>query len=148
MLQGQSGRAASDAKRHSCPPGDRYAQVQGDRHSVVVRLPTELVVRYRAVDREHVPAPSYVVDTARHLDALTASIRARGIQVPLHLRFNSSFGFLDGNHRIAVALRLGLRELPVELTEMPPDYRRQHGQPMHPEDFEVLAAAAADTPAR
>jgi len=115
---------------------------------VVVRLPTELVVRYRAVDREHVPAPSYVVDTPQHLDALTASIRMRGVQVPLCLRFNSSFGFLDGNHRVAAALRLGLREVPVELIEMPPDYRRAHGRPMRPEDFELLAAAAAASPVR
>lgn len=115
---------------------------------MAVRLPTVLVVRYRAVDREQVPAPPEVVNTPQHLDALTASIRARGIQVPLRLQFNRSFGFLDGNHRVAVALRLGLRELPVELIEMPPDYRRPHGQPMHPEDFEALAAAAADRPAR
>jgi hypothetical protein len=112
--------------------------------SVVVGLPTELVVRYRAVDREQIYAPSYVVDTPQHLDALTASIRTGGIQVPLRLQFNRSFGFLDGNHRVAVALRLGLRELPVELIEMPPDYRRDHGQPMRPEDFEVLAAAVDD----
>jgi ParB-like chromosome segregation protein Spo0J len=109
---------------------------------VVVRLPTELVARYRAVDREQVPAPAYVVDTPQHLDALTASIRVHGVQVPLRLEFNRSFGFLDGNHRIAAALRLGLRELPVELIEMPPDYRRAHGRPMRPEDFDLLAAAA------
>jgi len=91
------------------------------------------------VDREHVPAPAYVVDTPQHLDALTASIRAGGIQVPLRLQFNSAFGFLDGNHRVAVAVRLGLRDLPVELIEVPPNYRRDHGQPMLPEDFEFLA---------
>jgi ParB-like chromosome segregation protein Spo0J len=111
--------------------------------AVVVHLPTELVVRYRAVDREHVPAPPEVVDTPEHLDTLTTSIGAHGIQVPLRLQFNSSFGFLDGNHRIAVALRLGLREVPVEIVEMPPDYRRAHGRPMDPQDYEVLAAAAA-----
>ena len=107
----------------------------------MVLLPTDLVVRYRAVDREHIPAPDYVVDTPRHLDALTESVRDHGIQVPLRLQFNRSFGFLDGNHRIAVALRLGLREVPVELIEVPPDYRRDHGRPMRPEDYEVLAAA-------
>jgi ParB-like chromosome segregation protein Spo0J len=115
--------------------------VHGEHGGVVVPLPTELVVRYRAVDREEIPAPAYVVDTPQHLDALTASVRERGIEVPLHLQFNRSFGFLDGNHRIAVALRLGLREVPVELTEMPADYRRAHGRPMRPEDFEVLAAS-------
>src|SRR3954453_1875130 len=117
-----------------------YGRVHGEHHGVVVDLATELVLRYRAVDREQVPAPAHVVNTEQHLDALTASISAHGIQVPLCLRFNRSFGFLDGNHRIAVALRLGLREVPVELIEMPPDYRRAHGRPMHPEDFEVLAA--------
>jgi ParB-like chromosome segregation protein Spo0J len=79
----------------------------------VVRLPTELVVRYRAVDRELVGSP--VVDTPSHLNALTESIRARGIRVPLRLGFNARFGALDGNHRIAVALRLGLVDVPVEL---------------------------------
>jgi hypothetical protein len=125
-----------------------HREQDGVRRSVVIRLPTELVIRYRAVDREHVPAPSYVVHTPQHLDTLTASIRARGIQVPLRLQFNSSFGFLDGNHRVAVALRLGLREVPVEVIEMPPDYRREHGRPMRADDFEVLAAAAAGSPAR
>lgn len=75
--------------------------------SVVVRLPTEFVVRYRAVDRELVP--SAIVDTASHRDALTASIREHGVQIPLRLSFNNNFGLLDGNHRIVVARRLGLR---------------------------------------
>ena len=112
---------------------------------MIVLLPTALVVRYRAVDREHVPAPADVVDTPRHLDALTADIRTHGIRMPLQLRFNRFFGFLDGNHRIAVALRLGLPQVPVELTEMPSGYRRPHGRPMRPDDFAVLAAAQRST---
>ncbi|MFL5843891.1 MAG: hypothetical protein ACJ762_04290 [Solirubrobacteraceae bacterium] len=110
---------------------------------MVVRLPTELVVRYRAVDREHIYAPPDVVDTPQHLDALTVSVRERGIEVPLRLQFNSAFGFLDGNHRIAVAVRLGLPEVPVELVEVPADYRRAHGKPMRAEDYAVLAAAVS-----
>ena len=102
----------------------------------LVRLPTALVARYRAVDREHVGSPH--LDTPSHLDALTASIRADGIRVPLRLGFNRSFGFLDGNHRIAAALRLGLAEVPVELVEVPADYRRDHGRPMRPDDHELL----------
>lgn len=106
---------------------------------VRVRLPTALVARYRAVDREVVGAP--VVDTPAHLDALTASVREHGILVPLRLGFNAGFGFLDGNHRIAVALRLGLADVPVELVEEPADLRRYHGRAMRADDLAVLVAA-------
>ncbi|GAA1190963.1 hypothetical protein [Pseudonocardia alaniniphila] len=114
--------------------------------SVVVSLPTELVVRYRAADREFIGAPIEVVDTPAHLDALTASVREHGILVPLRLGFNTCFGFLDGNHRIAVALRLGLPEVPVELVKEPADLRKDHGRPMRPEDLTVLIAAFGEVP--
>ena len=103
-----------------------------------MRLPTDLVVRYRAVDREQVGSALH--DTPSHLDALTESIRAHGIQVPLRLGFNASYGFLDGNHRLAAALRLGLAQLPVELFPEQPDLRRDHGRPMRPDDLAVLIA--------
>jgi hypothetical protein len=106
-----------------------------DGARLVVQLPTELVVRYRAVDRELVP--SAICDTPEHLDALTESIWAHGIQVPLRLGFNTSFGFLDGNHRIAVAVRLGLPDVPVELVRERPGIRRDHGQRMRREDLAV-----------
>jgi hypothetical protein len=125
----------SDMRPHS-----RYRHLSGQA-GVVVRLPTELVVRYRAVDREVVPAPSHVVDTAAHLDRLAGSIAANGIRVPLRMGFNSRYGYLDGNHRIAVAIRLGLTEVPVELIEEPPDAPRGHGQPMRGDDFDVISAA-------
>ena len=108
---------------------------------VVVQLPTDLVARYRAVDRELIGAPITVVDTPAHLDALTASIRERGIEVPLRLEFNDRLAFLDGNHRIAVAIRLGLAEVPVELVRTGPDDNRAHGKPLRPEDLAVLEAA-------
>jgi hypothetical protein len=40
---------------------------------VIVALPTALVARYRAVDREEIWAPPEVVDTPAHLDALEAA---------------------------------------------------------------------------
>lgn len=82
-----------------------------------VHLPTALVARYRAVDREIVG--SALVDTPSHLDALTVDIRKRGILTPLRLGFNEEFGTLDGNHRIAVAIRLGLESVPVILLREP-----------------------------
>lgn len=104
-------------------------------------LPTALVARYRAVYREEIWAPPEVVDTPAHLDALTDDIRGHGIRVPLELRFNHLFATLDGNHRIAVALRLGLTHVPVALSELPLEPRQFWAQTMDPEDYMVLTAA-------
>lgn len=104
-----------------------------------IHLPTVLVARYRAVDREVVG--SALVDTPRHLDALTIDIGKRGILTPLRLGFNEEFGTLDGNHRIAVALRLGLDMLPVALFEEPTAPRPLHARPMLPDDLVVLKDA-------
>ncbi|MGV9772496.1 hypothetical protein [Streptosporangium sp. NPDC003464] len=105
-----------------------------------VHLPTALVVRYRACDRETVD--SALVDTPRHLDALTVDIGERGILTPLSLGFNEEFGTLDGNHRIAVALRLGLESVPVTLFRQPLTPRPLHAQPMLPEDLIILQDVA------
>ena len=119
--------------------GSRYRHLGTDQ-GVVVRLPTDFVARYRAVDREVIPAPSTVVDTPSHLDRLSESIAADGIRVPLRMGFNSSYGYLDGNHRIAVALRLRLPDVPVELIREDEDTPRGHGQPMRREDLDVILA--------
>ncbi len=109
--------------------------------SVIARLPTALVTRYRAVDREFIWAPAEVVDTPEHLDALTEDIAKRGILVPLSLKFNGDFGALDGNHRIAVAIRLGLSEVPVALTRVPEQPRPAHARSMSPEDLALIEQA-------
>lgn len=107
--------------------------------SATVQLPTDLVARYRAVDREVVG--SALVDTAAHLDRLTSDIGQRGILVPLDLRFNRAFAILDGNHRIAVALRVGLERVPVALQQLPVLPRPGHAKPMTDTDYRVLMAA-------
>jgi ParB-like chromosome segregation protein Spo0J len=107
----------------------------------VAMLPTALVVRYRAVDRELIGAPAHVVDTPAHLDTLTADIRERGILVPLDLGFNPYFATLDGNHRVAVALRLGIVEVPVALREIPTEPRPYWAQTMLSGDYPALLAA-------
>lgn len=107
--------------------------------SARIYLPTALVARYRAVDREFVG--SALVDTPRHLEALTVDIRESGILTPLRLGFNEEFGTLDGNHRIAVAIRLGLETVPVALVREPLTPRPRHARPMQAEDFAVLLEA-------
>jgi ParB-like chromosome segregation protein Spo0J len=108
---------------------------------VSVSLPTGLVARYRAVDRELIGAPEHVVDTPAHLDHLTSEIGRDGILVPLDLAFNERFATLDGNHRIAVAIRLGLAEVPVALRELPLEPRPWWAKDMVPADYEVLRDA-------
>ncbi|MFC0675321.1 GNAT family N-acetyltransferase [Brachybacterium hainanense] len=106
-----------------------------------VLLPTGLVARYRAVDREEVG--SAIVDTPAHLDQLEADIRAHGIRTPLDLWVNEEFGALDGNHRIAVALRLGLPQVPVHVTWRGTAPRPAHARPMQAADLEAIRAASA-----
>lgn len=108
---------------------------------MVVQLPTDLVARCRAVDRELVG--SALVDTPAHLDQLTDSIAREGIKVPLALGYNDHFAALDGNHRIAAALRLGLRSVPVTLTRLPDQPRPRHAQDLSAPDLETIISAAA-----
>jgi hypothetical protein len=81
------------------------------------------------------------------LEALTEDVRRRGILVPLEFSFNDDFGALDGNHRIAVAIRLGLAEVPVELIEKPTRFHPDHAKPMHPEDLAVIRRAVSEVTA-
>ncbi len=105
-----------------------------------VSLPTELVARCRAVDREQVG--SALVDTPAHLDRLTADIRREGIKVPLTLGYNDHFATLDGNHRIAVALRLGLPKVPVTLSVLPDEPRPGHAQDLLAQDLAIILTAS------
>lgn len=93
------------------------------------------------MDREVIHAPSAVVDTPAHLDRLSESIAADGIRVPVRMGFDSRYGYLDGNHRIAVALRLGLAYVPVELVREDEGTSRDHGQPMRRDDLDVILTA-------
>ncbi|MDQ1487683.1 MAG: hypothetical protein QOJ23_197 [Actinomycetota bacterium] len=52
-----------------------------------------------------------------------------------------TYGYLDGNHRIAVALRLRLPDVPVELVREDEGTPRDHGQPMRPDDLDVILTA-------
>lgn len=107
-----------------------------------VELPTDLVARYRTVDREVVG--SALVDTPAHLDRLTSNIGQRGILVPLDLGFNHVFATLDGNHRIAAALRLGLKYVPAALHRLPEHPRFGHAKLMDDADYRVFIAAWED----
>ncbi len=101
-----------------------------------VVLPTDLVVRYRAVNREKIGGQA--MDTPGHLDALEVAVRTHGIQVPLVLAINHHYGFLDGNHRLAVARRLRLPEVPVEVWTAPADLYAEYGRELLETDLRLI----------
>jgi hypothetical protein len=72
---------------------------------------------------------------------LTVDIARHGLLTPLRLGFNEEFGTLDGNHGIAVAVRLGLETVPVTVFREPLTPRPRHAQPMLAEDLVVLQDA-------
>lgn len=122
-------------------PAQLVMERRSGRALPAVLLPTALVARYRAVDREDVGSPH--LDTPSHLDAIEADARDHGIRTPLDLAFNEQFATLDGNHRVAVALRLGLAQVPVHVTRRLLSPRPEHARPMRPEDLAVLEEALA-----
>ena len=132
----------------SCAPGRRILGPSGRTDKIAsavsgyihVLSAADAIRRHGAVDRETVG--SALVDTPRHLDALTVDIGERGILTPLRLGFNERFATLDGNHRIAVAIRLGLETVPVALFREPLTPWPRHANPMLPEDLIVLQDAA------
>jgi ParB-like chromosome segregation protein Spo0J len=74
-------------------------------------LPTKVVARYA----DPFIDPSHRVERAR-MRRLTRSIARRGVIEPLIIKVQRGRArIFDGNHRLAVALRLGIPVLPVDV---------------------------------
>jgi ParB-like chromosome segregation protein Spo0J len=72
-------------------------------------LPTRVVARYRdrAINTAH-------RSQGNHMRRLTRAIEREGVRHPLTIKVEDGHIHLfDGNHRLAIALRLGIRHLPV-----------------------------------
>ncbi|MCL6422559.1 GNAT family N-acetyltransferase [Brachybacterium sp. JHP9] len=130
------------------PDGDDLVMERGAgpsrRHAV--DLPTALVARYRAVDREEIGSSH--LDSAAHLDALAASIRVQGIRQPLDLAVAEEFATLDGNHRLAAAIRVGLTEVPVHISRRHSSPKPEHARALRTEDRAILHSALAESERR
>jgi ParB-like chromosome segregation protein Spo0J len=74
-------------------------------------LPTKVVARYA----DPFIDPYHRADRER-MKRLTKSIARRGVVDPLIIKIeNGRAQIFDGNHRLAVALRLGIAVLPVDV---------------------------------
>lgn len=107
---------------------------------LVTELPLDLLWRYAQQDRWGQPR-----DEAK-FRALVADIAVRGVREPLRLRYGfNSAGLpvalvVNGNHRLAVAVRLGVPWLPVSLEPELWPWDHQDARVMAPVDLEALVA--------
>ncbi len=81
-------------------------------------LPTELVKKYQSAEIAHRP----FIDPSLEWD-----ISTNGVLHPLKLYTNGQFALIgDGNHRVRIALKLGIEELPVQI--IPDNFRRMRSR--------------------
>jgi hypothetical protein len=88
-------------------------------------LPTELVMKFREYDRED--------GDADYLDGLTEKIKREGFKEPFLLEYSRSTRtalLTEGNHRLAVAVRLGWPEVPVRVYRREGAFNRGAGVPV------------------
>jgi len=87
-----------------------------------MEIPTSLLVKYREFDRDaeqNIELPACMVLAGlykRDLNKMTADIKQNGIKEPLTLLVKNGKALLvDGNHRLACALRANLSSMPIEV---------------------------------
>ena len=100
------------------------------QYRIVAELPVDFLWRYRQLDRWHQPRNS------AKFRSLVADIAVRGVQEPLRLRYDAEKALVvNGNHRLAVAVRLGIRSLPVSLEPELSDWPHADARPLSAEDL-------------
>ncbi len=114
----QAGSDTGERGDVKIPEGwERYVKAlagQEDRtNEATVWVPVSELKKYQEYDRANDPA------SAGNMDALEAVIRLDGgIRQPIMLSTDGTKALVhEGNHRIAVAERLGIKELPVKISE-------------------------------
>ena len=86
------------------------------RTSRLTKMPIEVLWEYREFKRDEVPAPRIAMVHGHNVDEITQYLRTHGLE-PLELSIVKDRALLtDGNHRIVAAKRLGLEEVPVNVT--------------------------------
>jgi ParB-like nuclease domain len=93
-------------------------------------LPTEVAAHYHVANMDH----------RRPIDPpLEADIREKGILFPLTIYTNGQHALIgDGNHRVRIAIKLGLEKVPVQV--LPDNLRRKASRCGHPVLEPVLNA--------
>jgi hypothetical protein len=91
-----------------------YAYHPSDENKPDIKVATTILARYQIAPPAH----------ARHIDpGLLEDVSVNGIVTPVKLYTNGLQAILvDGNHRVRVAQKLGLRKIPVKI--IPDNFRR------------------------
>lgn len=83
-------------------------------HDYIEYVDTNFADKFKEYDRED----DYRNPNHHYLDDLTTHIKQYGIEEPIIMGFNPKTGYtriIEGNHRLAVAKRLGLDKVPVRM---------------------------------
>ncbi len=87
-------------------------------------MKTQQLIQYREFDRKNNPAPSWFGIQGTDYGKLSAEIKQNGVTEPLELWVHDSKALLvEGNHRLAIAIDLGIEELPVIVKHITGDDR-------------------------
>lgn len=91
-----------------------YAYHPGDEQKPDIKVATSVIARYQIAPPAHI----------RGVDqGLLQDISANGIQSPVKLYTNGLQAILaDGNHRLRIAQKLGIKKIPVKI--IPDNFRR------------------------
>ena len=83
---------------------------------VTVKIEVKKLLQYREFDRVAKPAPKIPFVQSYSMPEVIQWVAANGIEQPLELSvFGSSALLTDGNHRLAAADHLGIKEVPVDV---------------------------------
>jgi hypothetical protein len=76
-------------------------------------VPVDFMWQYREFDRcgdDNLYGNEYI-------EKLTADIKENGIKIPIKLQIESGKGLIiEGNHRLCIAIKLGLKTIPVQVS--------------------------------
>jgi len=79
-------------------------------------MKTKDLIKYREFDRKANPRPSVLGLVKSSYSELTEEIKINGITEPLELWVYRDRALLvEGNHRLAIAIDLGIEDLPVTI---------------------------------
>lgn len=62
-----------------------------------------------------------------YIEKLTADIKENGVKIPIRLNIDNDNGLIiEGNHRLCIAIRLGLKTIPVRVEHKSLSPRNKH----------------------
>ena len=92
---------------------DKYQNPDYRKAMNIYNVPIEIIWNYREFDR----CGSDNIKGNDYIDELTKDIKENGIKIPIKLLVDTGKALLiEGNHRLCIAKKLGMKTVPVQVT--------------------------------